>query len=557
MVYIPKIQRIIGKKRWDTFQHNGVVFPEPYIYKKIPLIYNGKNIILNELAEEACLFYVKYLDTDYVKSKTFNRNFFKDWKNLMDSTNKQVIETLDLCDFKFFTDFLNNERERKALLTKVEKEKIKSDKDKKYQKFKIAFVDGKEQPIGNFLIEPPGLFLGRGCHPKAGKIKKRIQPEDITLNLGKDAPIPQLPAGKKWGEIIHDQKAIWLASWYDSITGKPKYVWLSDKAQFKAESDKKKFDLAKKLKKKIGQIRKSNDEFINSSDNKKRQLGTAMYFIDKLALRVGNEKSKDQADTVGVTSLRIEHITLLEKPKIKLDFLGKDSIRYVKKFDVSENVFENLSNFMDGKDRKQQLFDLIQPSDLNEYLQSFMAELTSKVFRTFNASNLFQRELNAIEKKFLDSSMDDITKLTLIMNEYNKANAKVAILCNHQKNVSKGFGKQMDKIDERLKELKSKKLKYLYNKQKKIAEGKKTKSINEKIKRVSDKIKILKEKKKTKIEMKSVSLGTSKVNYIDPRISVVFMNKFNIPPEKIFTKTLLDKFQWAIEDVKNKENWSF
>jgi len=34
----------------------------------------------------------------------------------------------------------------------------------------------------------------------------------------------------------------------------------------------------------------------------------AAYLIDKLALRVGNEKTEDEADTVGCCSLRKEHI---------------------------------------------------------------------------------------------------------------------------------------------------------------------------------------------------------------------------------------------------------
>ena len=38
---------------------------------------------------------------------------------------------------------------------------------------------------------------------------------------------------------------------------------------------------------------------MNSSDEKDRQLAVATYLIDKLALRVGNEKGEDEADTVG------------------------------------------------------------------------------------------------------------------------------------------------------------------------------------------------------------------------------------------------------------------
>ena len=45
--------------------------------------------------------------------------------------------------------------------------------------------------------------------------------------------------------------------------------------------------------------------------------------------------------------------------------------------------------------------------------------------------------------------------------------------------------------------------------------------------------------------MKNVSLGTSKNNYIDPRIIFAFIKKFDILPEKIFTTSLLKRFLWA------------
>lgn len=33
-------------------------------------------------------------------------------------------------------------------------------------------------------MEPPGLFRGRGDHPKMGQYKRRIYPRDITINIG-------------------------------------------------------------------------------------------------------------------------------------------------------------------------------------------------------------------------------------------------------------------------------------------------------------------------------------------------------------------------------------
>lgn len=45
-----------------------------------------------------------------------------------------------------------------------------------------------------------------------------------------------------------------------------------------------------------------------SNDVMYNQLGVCTYLIDKLALRVGNEKGEEEADTVGCCSLRVENI---------------------------------------------------------------------------------------------------------------------------------------------------------------------------------------------------------------------------------------------------------
>ncbi len=57
----------------------------------------------------------------------------------------------------------------------------------------------------------------------------------------------------------------------------------------------------------------SNFSDFKSKEMRVRQRSVALYFIDKLALRAGNEKDEDQADTVGCCSLRVEHIKLHEE----------------------------------------------------------------------------------------------------------------------------------------------------------------------------------------------------------------------------------------------------
>jgi DNA topoisomerase-1 len=533
---------------WNTLTHNGVLFPPEYEYKKIPIILNGKEIILNKEAEEALLFYIKYLDSEYIKSNRFTKNFWHDFKRLLKIDEK--ISNITDIDMKYFIEYQNNLQLEKEKKTKEDKIKEKELALKEEEQYKIAFVDGKEQPVGNFRIEPPGIFLGRGCHPKLGKIKKRIYPEDITINIGRGERVPIATDGRKWKEIIHDKTVLWLASWKDNITEKTKYVRLGDKSDFKSESDRNKFELARKLKKKISEIRKYNESNLSNDNLKIRQLATALYFIENFSLRVGNEKNKDEADTVGVSSLRVEHINLLENNKIKLDFLGKDSVRYVNKIEVTDQIYENLKYFSQNKNKKDGLFDKISPSDLNSYLQDFMKHLTSKVFRTMNASKLFQKEINKINNKFQNES-DDSNKINLILNEFNKANAKVALMCNHQKNINRNYKDSLIKINDKIKDIKKKRRDYENKKELLKQKGKDTKAVRKNLIKIELLLKTIKSKKNLKIEMKNVSLGTSKINYIDPRITISFMKRHNIDINKLFTKTLQEKFSWALDVDEN------
>jgi DNA topoisomerase-1 len=100
-----------------------------------------------------------------------------------------------------------------------------------------------------------------------------------------------------------------------------------------------------------------------------RQRATAMYLIDKLALRAGNEKGEDEADTVGCCSLRLEHVTLLPKDeenpadRIQLSFLGKDSILYEQVVEVDPQVFKNIKIFKaEPKTQEDDLFDRLTVS---------------------------------------------------------------------------------------------------------------------------------------------------------------------------------------------------
>ena len=104
----------------------------------------------------------------------------------------------------------------------------------------------------------------------------------------------------------HDQSVTWLAYWKDPVDSKGyKYVWLSANARFKTDADLAKYEKARKLKDHIERIRTDYQRLWKSKDVQQQQMSTALYFIDKLALRAGHEKDEDEADTVGCCTLKV------------------------------------------------------------------------------------------------------------------------------------------------------------------------------------------------------------------------------------------------------------
>jgi DNA topoisomerase-1 len=85
---------------------------------------------------------------------------------------------------------------------------------------------------------------------------------------------------------------------------------------------------------------------------------------------------------------------------------------------------------------------LKQTGQLNKHLTNYMAGLSAKVFRTYNASFTMATLLK--ELKVTNASIQEKVKL------YNDCNRKVAILCNHKRTVTTNHEAQMAKIGDRV-----------------------------------------------------------------------------------------------------------
>uniref|UniRef100_A0A6I8P6D8 DNA topoisomerase I n=2 Tax=Ornithorhynchus anatinus TaxID=9258 RepID=A0A6I8P6D8_ORNAN len=542
--------------KWKQLEHRGPYFAP--LYEPLPdhvhFYYNGKPMKLSLVTEEIATFYGKMLDHEYTTKDIFQNNFFSDWRKEMTPEEQKTIKCLEECDFTEIHKYFVDKNEARKALPKEEKQKLKEEAEKLQEEFGYCILDGHREKIGNFKTEPPGLFRGRGDHPKMGLLKKRIMPEDVIINCSKDSKIPEPPSGHKWKEVRFDNTVTWLASWTENIQNSIKYIMLNPSSKLKGEKDWQKYELARRLKGVVDKIRAQYRADWKSKEMKKRQRAVALYFIDKLALRAGNEKEEGEtADTVGCCSLRVEHIQLHremdgQEHVVEFDFLGKDSIRYYNKVPVEKQVYKNLRLFMQNKDPGDDLFDRLSTTSLNKHLQDLMDGLTAKVFRTYNASITLQEQLKA-----LTDAEDNVAAKIL---SYNRANRAVAILCNHQRATPKTFEKSMqnlqakidakkEQLDEAVTELKRAKADH------KAKKDIKSKSNLEKKKKLLQKIEEqlmkLSVQATDKEENKQIALGTSKLNYLDPRISVAWCKKFGVPIEKIYNKTQREKFAWAID----------
>ena len=538
-----------------------MAFPPEYVQRGINVKILGEIFFLNREQEELVYAWAKKKDTHYVKDPVFQANFLSDFKKLLPErfTSVRSIDDIDMTEAFSLVDkeskIKENEKLRIKSLTRDERRKISQEKKLEKEKLKTIYgkakIDGIEVDVANWLVEPPGIFMGRGLHPLRGRWKPRVTPKDVTLNLGQDASVPEGP----WKVIVHDRYSTWLASWIENLTGKRKYVWLHDSSYLRQDNDKAKYDTAKKLEYYISDIEKEIiNQMLNSKDITRRKIATVCYLIYKLAMRVGDEKDPDEADTIGASTLRVEHLKfpkIGDKAQIEFNFLGKDSVPWQKTLEISspdtKALYENLLLFMKGKDTSDEIFEDITSSKVNKFLRSIDKEnvpnLTAKVFRTYIATAIVKQHLS-----------EPILKVNKNESEFKKvyvakiANLQAAITCNHKKGIdpkNPASKKAWEKFEQSL-ENKKDKIKQLRMELKE----KKWKTELQKL-RKEQRIEKLEFQLKLQKETRDYNLGTSLRNYIDPRVFKSWCEYVDLDWTKIYTSTLQRKFKWIEQYSKS------
>ncbi len=567
---------------WKSLQHNGILFPDEFESQGIKIKIKGQQVELKLLQEEMIYQWAKKKDTPYVQDKVFQKNFTDDFAKTFDSDDDDdaglKFKNLSYSDIDFSQPYklVDKEKDLKEMMSKEEKKKLvaqrKELREELKEKYGKAIIDGVEVELGNYMAEPAGIFIGRGEHPMRGKWKPRAFQKDVTLNLGEKAKIPE----GDWKEVVHKHDSMWVASWIDELTKKSKYVWLADSAGIKQERDRAKYDKAKNLARDIDKIKdqmvKDMSSDVSSKDKKekekKKKIATACYLIYRTSMRVGDEKDPEEADTVGATTLRKEHVKLTGNA-IEFDFLGKDSVRWQETVPAQghdKQFHDNLKDLVEKKKDSDEIFHGITSRHVNEYYSGIVKGLTAKVFRTYLSSQVVTKYLRDHQVPKSKTPAEKIYHAKL-------ANLEAAIMCNHKRTIPKNFDESLQKkrdtlkkfektnpTDKSLATLKKVETSSPKTDKQKQAKQKRIKTLKEQIKKQKQKHAERIEKIRLSVDLsektRDYNIGTSLRNYIDPRIFKAWTDEAGAAWEKLYTAALQKKFLWVKSETEKWEQVS-
>src|SRR5207245_649243 len=234
----------------------------PYEPRKLSNRIHGAVVQLSLEAEELAYAWGKKRTTPYIQDPVSQTYFLSDFLKLLPThfANAKYSEI----DFTPVYEHQAKEELQKQNLdfkkkTAAQRKQLRLSLKEKYG---FAEIDGVKTEVANWMVEPPSLFMGRGSHPMRGRWKPRIHPEDVVLNLSENAEAPQ----GNWKEIVHDHESIWIAHWVDKLSNVRKYVWPSDISDLRQERDKLKYDAARKLQRRLPDVRQFIDDNILSPD---------------------------------------------------------------------------------------------------------------------------------------------------------------------------------------------------------------------------------------------------------------------------------------------------
>lgn len=457
-----------------------------------------------------------------------------------------------------------DEKERKNAYNREHKEEKKKLNEERKAKYGTVLINGIEEPLASWTLEPEGIFFGRGESPLNGFWKMGTQPEEVRVNtnsknlpvLIKDEKEEQFAWNVDWNPDAHFAAQYLIRVGIPHADGsfeqkacKYKMIQFASTSSVKKEGQEKKYAAGAELGRSYGKIlAEVEKQFAEArKSGKPADTAVAVYMLFEKGIRIGFAEATVN-NTKGLLALEWGKDVKRSGNKIKFDFFGKDSVHDVSFIesdyaDVIEATWKAHKKLATDKGQIKAFVGAIVPT-----LEGIFSP---KLARTAVAAYTAQKALDEVtsELKVTKESTLALKKLAL-----DEATMRVARRLNHQRGVNRAaeekrkakFAESETKLDER----KAKVAEQIAKKEARVAKLKEKKGNR-------DKIKLLKEQianAKTKLKEAEMNLeakernanftgSTAKNSYIDPSIVADWCRKVDMPIEKAYTKAQLVQFE--------------
>ena len=458
------------------------------------------------------------------------------------------------------------EKMRTAAYRKAYKDKIKQANEEKKAKYGKVLINGVEENLQSWTIEPEGIFFGRGESPLNGFWKKATEPSEIVVNSN-SSNLPKLIVDEQ--ETDFDWNVRWepnshFAAQYNIVVGIPnadgsiktvkatkyKMIQFAANSSVKKEGQSKKYAAASELGKSydliIQQVEKDFEKARTNCKFAELSTAIAVYMLFEKGIRIGSPEATVN-NTKGLLSLEWGKEVYRQGNKIKFNFYGKDS---VKDTSFIETEYADIIEKGWSKYTKLQT----DKASIKNYVGNLVPEIkdvfSPKLCRTAVAASVMLKALDAVTAKY---KLTKDTPEALKKLAFNEANMEVAKKLNHQRGVNKVAAAKREEANKlkkeglkereaKVKELKEKRLQKIESLKAKGNSKEKIAKIKEQIKKADERIAQSKRDLKFREENGDITASTSKGAYIDPSIVADFCTKIDLSLEKIYSKSQMQQF---------------
>jgi DNA topoisomerase-1 len=555
--------------------------------------------------------------------KGFLDYLYEDFPNFTNDVKKKKLNYYNIVWNDVIAKILRNKERNTENKQNLELEKEKQNTALAIQQtYGNCLLNGRITDITSFNAPLAQVFKGRNEKSvDRGLIKPRVLPEDISINANVQL---EPPDGYAWKESVKAYNCLtWLWKWIDPITLNWNYAYLPEGSSYiKIEKATNKFDIGRKLNEIADEYKKRLKYEIAllsrvEPDEELEQKLVALYLLTTQAFRIDSDSGEDTSEVVGLCGLKCNNLYLLsltrdnavkkakqlqrnsyiyttyESDKIVstekywwafFDFAGKDGVKCYRLAQINQRVWNLLKKFTTDKNSKDEIFDKITASQVNDKLQDTcnVQGVSARSFRTQIASKTMFEKLSKIKIstpasiiKKVGTDSETVKKEIQIDKkikniiakqkkfEFRKANLEIAKILNHKNAITDA---KINRWNAKNAEFTEK----LNLAKQKLQKAKGNAVI--KIKLDILLIKLTQEEHKQvdyDINIYGYTLGTSLKNYIDPRIITSWCQSQNIPLSSntqnfesstsyVYTKQQQTcDFAWAINSTPSMNIWKW